>query len=76
MEASTPKIISREEAKAQGLKRYYTGKLCAHFSPFLSFGITAYTRPVRIIVRKNVRKSNHKWPHREEHRAHKRPRNQ
>ena len=28
MEASTPKITSREEAKAQGLKRYYTGKPC------------------------------------------------
>ena len=28
MEENAPKIISRKDAKAQGLKRYYTGKTC------------------------------------------------
>ena len=30
MEENTPQIISRKEAKAQGLKRYFTGKPCKH----------------------------------------------
>ena len=30
MEDNTPKIISRKEAKAQGLTRYFTGEPCKH----------------------------------------------
>ncbi len=30
MDEPAPKIISRKEAQAQGLKRYYTGKPCKH----------------------------------------------
>lgn len=61
---TTPKIISRADAKAQGLKRYFTGKPCPQ-------GHVVERFIVNSTCVKCIRARCHKWAqeHPEEHRA-------